>query len=168
MADTQQKGSPRDEYKKPEDRLLRAHRYLKKNYPLAYEAAQIYTPVGVVAGALDAVDAASEKNPEGVVKGVLSMVPVLSRDRVGNKIASSIKEAAGVPSFASKKEVAKKLFKKAGAGENVAEAGEAGYEEGKLRKEQLSEEYKRGGAVKAKSHRGDGIVQRGKTKGRFV
>jgi hypothetical protein len=28
--------------------------------------------------------------------------------------------------------------------------------------------YKRGGAVKAKSRRGDGIAQRGKTKGRFV
>ena len=168
MADAQQDKKSQSEYKPPEDRLLRAHRYLKKNYPLAYEAAQIYTPVGVAAGALDAIDAASEKNPEGVAQGILSMVPVLGRARVGNRIASSIKEAAGAPSFASKKEVAKKLFKKAGAGENVAEAGEAGYEEGKLRKEQLSDEYKRGGAVKAKSHRGDGIAQRGKTKGRFV
>lgn len=30
------------------------------------------------------------------------------------------------------------------------------------------EEYKRGGAVKAKAFRGDGIVQRGKTKGRMI
>lgn len=30
------------------------------------------------------------------------------------------------------------------------------------------QEYKKGGAVKAKTHRGDGIAQRGKTKGRFV
>lgn len=32
----------------------------------------------------------------------------------------------------------------------------------------LGEGMKKGGAVKAKSHRGDGIAQRGKTKGRFV
>ena len=30
------------------------------------------------------------------------------------------------------------------------------------------EEYKRGGVVKAKKHRGDGIIKRGATKGRFV
>lgn len=159
---------PRNEYKKPEDRLLKAHRYLKSNYPLAYEAAQIYTPVGMASGALDAIDSASEKNLEGVVQGVLSMVPVLGRTRVGTKIASSAKEAAGVSASATKKETAKKLFKKAGAGENIAEAGEAGYEEGTLRREQLSEGYKRGGSVKAKSFRGDGIAQRGKTKGRMI
>jgi hypothetical protein len=33
---------------------------------------------------------------------------------------------------------------------------------------QPEQEYKRGGVVKAKTHRGDGIAQRGKTKGRYV
>lgn len=33
---------------------------------------------------------------------------------------------------------------------------------------QPEQEYKRGGVVKAKKHRGDGIVKRGGTKGRFV
>lgn len=33
---------------------------------------------------------------------------------------------------------------------------------------QPEQEYKRGGAVKTKSHRGDGIAQRGKTKGRMI
>ena len=33
---------------------------------------------------------------------------------------------------------------------------------------QPEQKYKRGGAVKAKSHRGDGIAQRGKTKGRMI
>jgi len=33
---------------------------------------------------------------------------------------------------------------------------------------QNEQEYARGGAVKAKSHRGDGIAQRGKTKGRMI
>ena len=39
---------------------------------------------------------------------------------------------------------------------------------GKFIPSDSKEEYKRGGAVKTKSHRGDGIAQRGKTKGRFV
>jgi hypothetical protein len=33
---------------------------------------------------------------------------------------------------------------------------------------QPEQEYKRGGAVKSKAFRGDGLAQRGKTKGRFV
>jgi len=33
---------------------------------------------------------------------------------------------------------------------------------------QPEQEYKRGGKVKAKPHRGDGIAQRGKTKGRMI
>ncbi len=33
---------------------------------------------------------------------------------------------------------------------------------------QNEQEYKRGGSVKVKSHRGDGIAQRGKTKGRMI
>lgn len=37
-----------------------------------------------------------------------------------------------------------------------------------LNASQDEQEYKRGGSVKVKSHRGDGIAQRGKTKGRFV
>jgi len=149
-----------------EDRLLQWHKKLKANYPLAYEAAQIVTPIGMAAGALDAIGAAKDKNPEGVAQGVLSMVPVLGRSAIGKRIALSLRDAAEAAAITYIKEVAKRLFKKAGAGENVAEAGGAGYEEGKLRKEQLSEEYKRGGKVK--SHRGDGIAQRGKTKGRFV
>lgn len=37
-----------------------------------------------------------------------------------------------------------------------------------LNASQEEQEYKRGGKVKAKSHRGDGIAQRGKTKGRMI
>jgi hypothetical protein len=35
-------------------------------------------------------------------------------------------------------------------------------------RQQDEQEYKRGGAVKSKAFRGDGVAQRGKTKGRFV
>lgn len=37
-----------------------------------------------------------------------------------------------------------------------------------LNASQDEQEYKRGGSVKVKSHRGDGIAQRGKTKGRMI
>jgi len=36
------------------------------------------------------------------------------------------------------------------------------------RQQKNEQDYKRGGVVKAKKHRGDGIVKRGGTKGRFV
>ena len=123
--------------------VMRGHKYLKKNYPLGYEAAQLITPIGIGAAALEGIDAASEGNPEEFAKAVLSAVPVSKAYRVGKKLADKVSEVTGT---GSKMQKAKAVLKKAGAGENVAEAGEAGYDEGELLKAQRG--FKKGGSVK--------------------
>lgn len=126
-----------------ENIVMRGHKYLKKNYPLGYEAAQLVTPIGIGAAALEGVDAIKRGEPNELAKAVLSAVPVAKAYKVGKKLADKVSEVTGA---GSKMQKAKAVLKKAGAGENVAEAGEAGYDEGKLRKEQSG--FKKGGSVK--------------------
>jgi hypothetical protein len=63
--------------------------------------------------------------------------------------------------FQKKQSAAKfSAYRRAGA-----EYGAGNFDKAESASEQ---EYKKGGAIKARKHRGDGIAQRGKTKGRFV
>ena len=139
-----------------------ANKWAKEKYPLTSEAAQLYPPVGITSAALEGIDAAQQGNPEEFGKAVLSAAPVSRTYKIGNKVAKGISDVLDtLPPGAAKK--ALELWKKLGAGENAAESFEAGQKHG--------EQYKRGGKVSKSSSskfRGDGIAQRGKTKGRFV
>lgn len=126
-----------------ENIIMRGHKYLKKNHPLAYEAAQMITPIGVGAAALEGIDAAKEGDASEFAKAALSAVPVSKAYRIGSKIAKTAQEALGGGSLARK---VVNGARKAGAGENVAEAGEAGYAQGRL--EMGEDGYKKGGKVR--------------------
>jgi hypothetical protein len=137
--------------------LMRLHKKLKADYPLPYEAAQMYPPIGFASAAMEAEDAIRNGNKEELLKAALSAVPVLGRAKIGNRIARSAEDVVGSGSLSNK---VKTVVKKAGAGENTAEAGEAGYEQGQKMG------FRKGGKVSASS-RADGIAQRGKTRGKM-
>lgn len=126
-----------------ENPIMRGHKYLKKNHPLAYEAAQLFTPIGVGAAALEGVDAIKAGDTEELVKAALSAVPVSKVSRIGNRLARTFREA--VDGSSTSQRIANGV-RKAGAGENVAEAGEAGYDQGLLSKQNNG--FKKGGKVK--------------------
>ncbi len=63
---------------------------------------------------------------------------------------------------------AKKATQKAIDRSNINMGTDAVAKQIERSQQQDEQEYKRGGTVKSKSFRGDGIAQRGKTKGRFV
>lgn len=123
--------------------IMRGHKYLKKNHPLAYEAAQLVPPVGMTAAALEGADAIKAGDYNELAKAALSAVPVTRAYRVGNRMATAARDVVGSGTTLDK---AKKVVGKAGAGENVAEAGEAGYQQGKLAKGE--KDYKRGGSAR--------------------
>jgi hypothetical protein len=131
--------------------LMRGHKYLKKNYPLGYEAAQLVTPIGIAAAAMEGADALKHGDAEELGKAALSAFPVSKAYRVGNKVAKALKEVTGAGSTAQK---GLNVARKAAAGENVAEAGEAGFAEGR----RARENFAKGGAVrgwgKARNARG--------------
>lgn len=74
------------------------------------------------------------------------------RQREAQKAAQEFKNKQSAAKFSA--------YRRAGA-----EYGARAFDESENPSEQ---EYKKGGAVKAKKHRGDGIAQRGKTRGRMI
>jgi len=126
-----------------ENIVMRTHKYLKNNHPLAYEAAQIFPPVGMTAAALEGADAIKAGDYNELAKAALSAIPVTRAYRVGDRVARAARDVVGSGTALQK---AKKVVGKAGAGENVAEAGEAGYKQGELAKGE--QDYKRGGSVR--------------------
>jgi len=109
------------------------HAYLQREYPLAYEAAQILPGIGQVGAALDLDKAIRAGDKEGMAMALFSAVPILGRARMGKAIARSVGEVVdNAPTAIGR---AKAIVKKVGAGENVAEAGEAGYAQGQLMRE---------------------------------
>ena len=116
------------------DDVRQGNRVLQEEHPVAYQVAQMHPAIGIPTAALNYADGAQgivdagESPREKMIKASLSAIPVAERTyQVGNTVARGLRQ---VLPEANVWRNAVNLGTRASAGENLAEAGEAGWKQG--------------------------------------
>jgi hypothetical protein len=126
-------GGVRDQVVKPmASSVMAGHQGLKDAYPLPYEVAQLYPPVGIPAAGLDYIQGAQQGSSEEMTQAALSGIPVAGRAfKVGSAVPS-LRQAATVTPAQHGLSLANPVMGatfKLGAAENVTQMGEAAYDQ---------------------------------------
>ena len=158
----------------------------QEDYPMVASALNIFPPTRVAMGIGNAIDQASQNNASGVGNALLGIAPY--GKAIGKAINGDLAGAAEDIALSKVPPLARKAYNYFNAdsqeptpfqdvtpslgGNGFSDYGGGVDNKGMDTRESL--DYKRGGKVKAYakggsvSHRGDGIAQRGHTKGRIV
>ena len=106
------------------------NRSLKENFPLAYNAVQLYPPVGVPTAYMNYADAMGKGDSNAAVQEAISSIPVVGTYKVGSQLATGARQALGAVAGSSKRAQVTNAARKVAAGEDVAQMFDAGNAEG--------------------------------------
>lgn len=105
------------------------NRFAQDEYPLTSAVLQMHPAIGIPSAAMNYADAWDEGDQEKAIKSAISAIPVAERAyHVGTKLASKAGDLVSAGASAWQK--ATGIGRKVAAGEQTAEALEAGYSSG--------------------------------------